>query len=156
MSVNGSTRAVRLSERRNFRRSECNSNSPKLPLTFITTIAAGAGTSGGMLQVRVHVPGHALSGYLGMFAKKIERIRGSLGIDPLGGIQSGLRGGLGLHGLATIQDGEIIVGCEIVRIDGLQGLKLGHGVIGVMLLVIGDAQFAPRIARLRILFDNSL
>src|ERR1700723_1117724 len=142
MSVNGSTSALRLSERRNFRRPECDTNPPQLPLTFAAAAAAGAAgarTNGGVLQVRVHVPGHALGRYLRMLAQKIERIRGSLGVDSFGDIQSGLRGSFGLQSFAAVQNGEIVVRGQIVRINGLQRLKLCHGVIRAMLLVVGNA-----------------
>ena len=91
-----------------------------------------------------------------MLAQKIERIGWSLGVDSLGGIQGGLFIGLGLHALAPIQDGKIVVRSQIVGIDGLQRFKLSDGVIGVMLLVVGDAKLTARIARLRILFHDPL
>ena len=58
--------------------------------------------------------------------------------------------------IAAVEDGEIVVRGQIVRIDSLQRLELFHGFVVAMLLVIGDAQFAARIARLRILRDHLL
>ena len=64
------------------------------------------------------------------------------------------RGSFGFHSFAAVEDGEVVVRGEIVRIDGLQRLELRHGIVGPVLLVVGDAELAARIAGLRILRDD--
>ena len=42
----------------------------------------------------------------------------------------------------------------IIGIDGLECLELRQRIVTAMLLIIGNAKFAPRIARLRILRNH--
>ena len=77
-------------------------------------------------------------------------------VDALGGVLRGLFRGLLLHALAAIQDGKVVVRGKIVGIDGLQCLELLHRLVAAMLLVVGDAKLAARIAGFGILRDDLL
>ncbi len=82
-------------------------------------LTAGGDTCGSRLAVRVHVPRNAFGGDLGMLAQKIEGIGRSRRIDALRSVESGLFRGLGLHPLATIKNGEIVMRGQVVGIDRL-------------------------------------
>ena len=90
----------------------------------------------------------------GMFAEVVEGVGGSAGVDVLHGVLCGLICGLLAHAEAAVEDGEVVVGGEVVGVDGLQGLEGGDGVVDAVGLVVGDAEFAEGIAGLRVLGDD--
>ena len=140
----GSTRAVRLSERTNWRRID------------FECASAGWRVTGMLPESACIVPRHALVRNLRMLAQKLQRVSRRAGIHLLGGKQRRLLGGFFLHAHAAIHDGQVVVRGQIVGIDGLQSLELLSGFVVAVPLIVSDPQFAPRVARLRILLHHPL
>ena len=89
-----------------------------------------------------------------MLAQVVERIRGRAGVNAFDGVLRRLFRGLLLQAFAPVKNGQIVMRGQIVRIDGLQRLELCNGLLGAILLVVRDAEFAARIAAIGILRDN--
>ncbi len=86
-----------------------------------------------------------------MLAQKVQRICWSGWINSLDRIQRSFHFSLVLHPFAPIQDRQIVMRGEIVGINGLQRLELRHGVIGTMLLIVGNSKLTASVAAIGIL-----
>src|ERR1700722_213514 len=106
-----------------------------------------------VMDVAMHVPRHALVRNLGMLAQIVQRIGRRSWIDALDRILRCLEFSLMLHSLAAIQDGEVVMGSQIVGIDRLQSFELSNRIVGSMFLIVRDSQFAPGISAFRKLGD---
>ena len=113
--------------------------------------AAGDGLEGGdfvlaaVVEV-VDVPGDGLLGDLTVAAEVGEGVGAGGGIVLLVGEVGGLFGGFVFEAEAAIEDGEVVVGGEVVGVDGLDLLVLGAGVRVLVLLVEGEAELAVGVA----------
>ena len=87
----------------------------------------------------MHVPGNAFVGDFVVAAQIFERVGARGGVVLLVGEGSGFDGRLILHPGAPIEDGEIVVGGEIVGVDALDVLVLDAGKRIFMLLIVGKA-----------------
>src|SRR6185437_17130763 len=104
----------------------------------------------------VRMPGHAFGGHLRVLAEKLECVFRGGGVVLLFGEFGGLDCGAGLVACAAIEDGELIVGCQVVGIDALQ-LLIGIACIGIIvLLIIREAKFAPAVLGAGIRGDHGL
>ncbi len=83
----------------------------------------------------VGMPDYALGCDFRVFAEKLERVFGRGGVVLLVGEFGGLDGGLVLFAEAAIEDGELVVGGQVVRVDDLQ-LLVGVAGGGVIVLLI--------------------
>ena len=102
----------------------------------------------------MHMLRNALDRYLRMLAKKVEGIRGRSGIELLGDELGLLLRSLLIHAHAAVDDRQVVVCRQVIRVDLLQRLKLLSRCSVVMLAIKGEAKIAPSIARLRELLDH--
>ncbi len=93
---------------------------------------------------------------LRMFAKVFQSEGAGGGVVFLVGEGGSFDGGLILYAKSAIENGEIVVGREIVGIDGLNVLVLRARELVLVLLVEGESELAMGIARLRELSNDLL
>ena len=94
----------------------------------------------------MHVLRNAFDRYLGMLAKKVERIRGCSGIELLGDELGLLFRSLLVHVHAAVDDRQIVVCRQVIRVDLLQNFKLLSRCRVVVLPIKGEAKIASSIA----------
>src|SRR5450631_4150260 len=100
------------------------------------------------------VPELAFVRDLRMGPQEVERISRSTRINFFQLVEGKLLLSLVLHAHAAIEQGKVVVGCQVIRIDGLQRLELLQRLFRAVLLIVGHSQFAPRVPRLRELLDD--
>ena len=83
----------------------------------------------------VGVPDNAFGGDFRMLAQELQRVGRGGGVVFLIGELGGLDGGLVLFAEAAVEDGELVVGGEVVGIDGLQ-LLVGVARGGIVVLLV--------------------
>ena len=102
------------------------------------------------------MPWNAFLRHFGMFAKVFECERAGGGVVFLIGEVGSFDGGLILYAKSAIENGEVVVGGEIVGIDGLNVFVLGSREVVLVLLVEGESELAMGVAGLRELSDDLL
>ena len=94
----------------------------------------------------MHMLRNTLDRYLRVLAKKVERVRGCSGIELLGNELGLFLRSLLIHFHAAVDDRQVVVRRQIIRVDLLHGLKLFSRRRVVVLAIKGEAKIAPGIA----------
>lgn len=85
------------------------------------------------------VPAYGFTGYFRMLAEEDQGVLRGVGVVFLVGELLGLDGGFGLVAEAAIENGQLIVGGEVVGIDDLDPLIRVAGLRVVVLLIVAEA-----------------
>src|SRR5580658_9270040 len=93
---------------------------------------------------------------IGMDAQIVERVSGCAWVDLLIYEHGLLFRGFFFPAHAAVNDGEVVVRGDVVRVDFLQGLELLKSGLVVVFLVVSDAQFATGVARVGEHFNHLL
>ena len=104
----------------------------------------------------VGVPHDGFAGDFGMFAQEFQGVGAGGGVVFLVGEFGRLDGCLLFFAEPAIEDGELVVGGEVVGIDGLEFFVLFAGLRVVVRLVVAEAEFAQAVFRERIFGKHGL
>ncbi len=93
----------------------------------------------------VSVPDYAFAGDFRVVGEELKGVSGGGGVVFLVGEFGGLDGGLFFLAETAVEDGQLVVGGEIVGVDDLQALVGVAGLRVVVLLVVAEAEFAEGV-----------
>jgi len=98
----------------------------------------------------VGVPGDGFAGDFGVAAEVLEGVDGGGWVVFLVGEAGGFPGGFVFDAESAVEDGEVVVGGEVVGVNALQALVDFAGLGVVVLLVVAEAEFAEGVAGARV------